>query len=247
MPTPAPEPVPTPAPGARPAARAVRLVRPRNAVLLGDCVEVLARLPAGVADLVVTDPPYLCRYRAQDGRTVANDDNDRWLRPASFAMHRALKDGGLCLSFYGWTRADRFIAAWRAAGFRLVGHVVFRKRYASAERFLRYEHEQAYLLAKGEPERPARPIGDVIDWPARTGNRLHPTQKPVAVLRPLVEAFSRPGELVLDPFAGSGSTLVAARAAGRDFLGIELDPGHHATAARRLAAAAPNAAPRAAA
>jgi DNA modification methylase len=73
----------------------------------------------------------------------------------------------------------------------------------------------------------------VIAW-SYTGNRLHPTQKPLPVLLPLVETFSAPGGLVLDPFAGSGSSLVAAKTLGRDWLGIELDPGYHAAATARL-------------
>jgi adenine-specific DNA-methyltransferase len=74
----------------------------------------------------------------------------------------------------------------------------------------------------------------VIAW-AYSGNRLHPTQKPLPALLPLVKAFSAPGGLVLDPFAGSGSSLLAAKQLGRDWLGIELDAGHHATARARLA------------
>jgi adenine-specific DNA-methyltransferase len=100
---------------------------------------------------------------------------------------------------------------------------------------VRYQHEAAYLLVKGRPPTPANPIGDVIPWTGYTGNKLHPTQKPVPVLLPLIEAFSRRGGLVLDPFAGSGSTLVAARKLGRDYLGIELDDTYHATAMGRLA------------
>jgi DNA modification methylase len=89
-----------------------------------------------------------------------------------------------CVSFYGWHKADLFIAAWRAAGFRVVGHIVFRKRYASSVRFMRSQHELAYLLAKGEPSPPPAPLPDVLDW-AYSGNHLHPTQKPVEALKPL--------------------------------------------------------------
>ncbi len=74
---------------------------------------------------------------------------------------------------------------------------------------------------------PSNPIPDVIDFPY-AGNRLHPTQKPVEALRPLIEAFTKPGDLVLDPFSGSGSTLAAAQQLGRDWTGIELD-GRHPT------------------
>ena len=206
---------------------------PRNAIVNGDCIEVMRAFERGSVDFILTDPPYITRYRSRDGRTVANDDNARWLRPAVNQMHRVLKPGGFCVSFYGWNKVDLFVDAWRAAGFRIFGHLVFRKRYASSSRFLRYEHEQAYLLAKGEVAPPARPIPDVIDF-AYTGNQLHPTEKPVSALAPLIEAFTRPGDLVLDPFCGSGSTLEAARQLGRDWLGVELDAAHYATASRRL-------------
>ncbi len=88
-------------------------------------------------------------------------------------------------------------------------------------------------MAKGNPKQPTYPIGDVIDW-AYSGNKLHPTQKPLSVLLPLVQTFSPTQGTVLDPFAGSGSTLIAARALGRDYLGIELDPKYHAIASQRL-------------
>lgn len=207
---------------------------PRNQVIHGDCLTLLPTLAPGSVNFILTDPPYLANYRSRDGRRVANDDNDRWLKPAFAQMYRVLEHGGFCVSFYGWPHADRFLAAFRSAGLRVVGHLIFRKRYASAKRFLGYQHECAYLLAKGNARLPRNPIGDVIDW-SYTGNRLHPTQKPVSALLPLVESFSRPGGLVLDPFAGSGSTLIAARSLGRDFLGIELDAAYYRIAVARLA------------
>ena len=204
-----------------------------NTVLQGDCVQIMRGMQSGSVDFVITDPPYITRYADRSGRSVANDDNARWLKPAFTQMHRLLKSAAFCISFYGWNKADLFIDAWRSAGFRIVGHVVFRKRYPSSTRFLRYQHEQAYLLAKGEVQPPAQPIPDVIEFPY-TGNKLHPTQKPLAALKPLIEAFCPAGGIVLDPFAGSGSSLVAARQLGRRFIGIELDQQHHATATARL-------------
>lgn len=211
--------------------------RQRNTVVQGDCVAVMRRMNAASVDFILTDPPYICRYRSRDGQTIANDDRDDWLEPAFAEMYRLLKPGSFAVSFYGWQSADKFIAAWRKAGFRIVGHIVFRKRYASSTRFLRAEHEQAYLLAKGNAPLPRQPMPDVIDW-AYTGNRLHPTQKPVRVLRPLIETFCPQGGLVLDPFCGSGSTLVAARQVGLDAIGIELNGEHFHIASMRLACGA---------
>lgn len=207
----------------------------RDQVIHGDCVEVMKSMEANSIDFILTDPPYLVRYKARDGRVVTNDDNDAWLKPAFAEMYRVLKPGSFCVSFYGWQAADRFIAAWRDAGFRIVGHVVFRKRYASSVSFFQCRHEQAYLLAKGPVALPHDAIPDVLDW-QYTGNRLHPTQKPLAVLRPLIESFCRPAGIVLDPFCGSGSTLVAANDLGRSCIGIELDHRHCETARMRLTA-----------
>lgn len=137
------------------------------------------------------------------------------------------------VSFYGWTQVDKFFHAWRATGFHIVGHLVFRKQYASRSRFLKYHHEQAYLLAKGNPSLPEKPIPDMIDMPY-SGNRIHPTQKPVAALKPLIEAFTQKQELVFDPFCGSGSALLAAKILNRRYLGIELDDQYYAAAFRRL-------------
>jgi site-specific DNA-methyltransferase (adenine-specific) len=164
---------------------------------------------------------------------VPNDDNDKWLKPAFAQMYRVLAQDSFCVSFYGWPQADRFMQAYRAAGFRIVGHLMFPKRYASSTRFVQYRHESAHLLAKGNPSAPEKPIPDVIEW-EYTGNKLHPTQKPIAALMPLIESFSRPGGTVLDPFSGSGSTLLAAKKLGRSYIGVELDVRYHAIASRRL-------------
>lgn len=205
-----------------------------NRIIRGDCCQVMPSMPEASVDFILTDPPYLVNYRDREGRSIRNDVEADWLRPAFREAFRVLKPNSLCVSFYGWSKTDLFYAAWKDAGFRVVGHITFPKRYASASRLMRYSHENAYLLAKGNPQPPAHPIGDVIDW-QYSGNRWHPTEKPISVLTPLVESFCPRGGVVLDPFAGSGSSLIAARTVGRQFLGIELDAGYHAGAMRRMA------------
>jgi adenine-specific DNA-methyltransferase len=206
---------------------------PFGVVHSGDCQDILASLATGSVDMVLTDPPYLCRYRTREGVRIANDDNGDWMVPVFAELHRVLKDDSYMVSFYGWQAVDQFMAAWKAAGFRPVEHLVFPKRYASSVGRVRREHEMAYLLAKGRPPLPREPIGDVLGW-SYTGNRLHPTQKPLESLEPLVATFCPPGGLVLDPFCGSGSSLVAAVRQGREALGIELEPVYAETAMRRL-------------
>jgi DNA modification methylase len=207
---------------------------PVNVILHGDCIEKMHGMPANSADFILTDPPYLVNYRDRDGRTIQNDVDADWLKPAMREAYRVLKTNRVAVMFYSWNRVDKFFDAWKSAGFQPVGHIVFRKTYSSSSRFLSYQHEQAYLLAKGRPPLPKRAIADVMDMPY-SGNKLHPTQKPIEPLTQLIRSFTLPGELVLDPFAGSGSTCAAAMLTGRKYLGIELDAEYLKQASARLA------------
>jgi adenine-specific DNA-methyltransferase len=204
-----------------------------NSIIPGDCVKVMQEIPAGSIDFIATDPPYLVNYTSRDGRSVINDDRDAWLMPAFAQMYRVLKYNSFAVSFYGWNKVDTFFAVWKAAGFRPVGHLVWVKPYHSNTGFVRYSHEEAYLLAKGVPDTPPIILRDVLEW-HYTGNGLHPTQKPVMAMLPLIMAFSRMREIVLDPFVGSGTTAVAAKQLGRRYIGIEIDPVYAKQADERV-------------
>lgn len=202
-------------------------------LILGDSLHKMRCMPSRSVDLMLTDPPYLVNYQSRDGRSIANDVESDWLQPVFTEAYRLLKTNSFAISFYGWTKVDEFMAAWRQAGFRIVGHLVFVKKYASSKSFLAYQHESAFLLAKGSPAKPAEPLGDILEF-RYTGNKLHPTQKPVAPLRQLIRSFSKSGDVVLDPFAGSGSTAVAAFFEKREFLTIEKMPEYFDIAHKRL-------------
>src|ERR1700730_1912062 len=199
---------------------------PENQIVQGDSVQILKAFPSKSVNLVVTDPPYLVNYRDRSGRTITNDSRNAGVLAAFSDAYRVLKPDSFCVSFYGWNRVDEFFKAWRQAGFRPVGHIVWQKDYSSSAGFLQYQHEQAYLLVKGNPDRPAKPIADVRPW-EYSGNRTHPTEKAVSILTPLIESsrahdggrrasdvsslelswrrsFSKPGEIVygLNPTVG---------------------------------------------
>ena len=72
---------------------------PRNAILHADCTQFLPSLPSESVDFILTDPPYLVSYRPRDGRTVSNDRDDAWLKPAFAEMSRVLAADGFCLTF----------------------------------------------------------------------------------------------------------------------------------------------------
>lgn len=202
-------------------------------IFRGNCLEVLPTFKSESINFVLTDPPYLVNYQDRSGRKVANDDNADWLEPAFGEIARVLEKDSFCVSFYGWSKIDLFFKAWRKAGLYPVGNFHFPKRYTSSTRFVREQSESAFLLAKGRPQPPAEPLGNVVEW-TYSGNKLHPTQKPVGTLIPLIDTYSRPDSWVLDPFAGSGSTCVAAKMLGRRYVGIEMDALYHTKANERM-------------
>ncbi len=205
-----------------------------NHIHHGDCTKVMQQLPNNSIDFILTDPPYLVNYRDRTGRRIMGDINSDWLEPSFTEMYRILQPDSFAISFYGWNHVDKFMTAWRKAGFRIVGHFTFVKHYASRTGFTQARHECAYLLAKGNPKPPTHAPKDVMPWGKYTGNRYHPTQKPLEILRTLIKAYTQVGDIILDPFAGSGSTMIAARQLRRSWIGIEMDATYHQNAINRL-------------
>jgi site-specific DNA-methyltransferase (adenine-specific) len=173
-------------------------------------------------------------YKSRDGRRFINDDRSDWIKPAFAELYRVLKPDTFCVTFTGFTHFDHFLSAWRSTGFIATDVIVWTKPYSSSERFIGRFHEQAYLLAKGNPHKPHMRLPSVLEEWQYTGNRLHPTQKPVMALVPLIMAFSCQDDIVLDPFAGSATTAVAALQCNRRYICIEQDDHYCRVAKLRL-------------
>jgi site-specific DNA-methyltransferase (adenine-specific) len=210
----------------------------------GDCRDVLPTLPD--ADLVLTDPP----YGLADGSAVVRK-NSTVIEDWDDAGHNAVvEDWRGCLRCAPDACLVEFMGAHLAGEDRVrAGHVA-----------TGWTPWRRYLLVKRAPPPTPRPTfvsgweaagvsfrgqrrwyggGATPDrWIGMTPNRLnvgeHPTEKPLAPLRMLVTALSPPSALVVDPFAGSGTTLVAAKALGRRAIGIEIEERYCEIAARRL-------------
>lgn len=206
-------------------------------IYCGDCREVLAALDSESVDMVLTDPPYVVGYRGRwnsDQEIIRGDNDSDWILPAFEQIFRVLKSNSFCVSFYGWPHADIFLSAWKRVGFRPVSHLVCVKNQIGLGYFSRSQHETAYLLAKGNPKKPLHSASDVIEW-NREEHPFHPNQKPLATISKILKHYSETGDLILDPFMGSGTTLLAARALGRNALGIEIDERYCTIARQRLA------------
>lgn len=138
------------------------------------------------------------------------------------------------VSFYGWNRVDRFMAAGKMRDSVWLGTGLHQKLHIEG-RICGLSPRMRLRSGKGRPALPQKPLPDVLGW-KYSGNRHHPTEKPVTSLQPLIESFTHPNAIVLDPFAGSGSTCVAALQSGRRYIGIELLEQYHRAGQQRLAA-----------
>lgn len=144
--------------------------------------------------------------------------------------------------------ADRFYRVhehalhWYSGQWRDLHHEVLRvpaspekiARNGSAPRLTTGPHRGEYGTASGWTETGMRLMRSVIRAPSLRGRAIHPTEKPLDILTPLIAYTCPPGGLVIDPFAGSGSTLAAARDLGHRAIGIEADERYAERAARRL-------------
>lgn len=225
----------------------------------GDCREILPTL--GLVDGVVTDPPY--GDTSLDWDTPVGDWLDLidlavhgsvWC----FGSLRFFLEHGH--EFAGWKYAQEIVwekhngSSSAADRFRRV-HEFAVQWYRGSWQSLHRDPPVTMDASPRQVRRKTRPphwgeIGahsyvsedggprlmrSVIEVRSEHGRAVHPTQKPLGILRPLITYSVPPGGVVLDPFAGSGSTLIAAREVGRRAVGIEMDAGYCAAAVERLA------------
>lgn len=228
---------------------------------LGDCREVLPSLDR--ADAVITDPPYSEHVHSNIRSTRIESANDRGGRHGA-DVRRNIDLGFAHLDAdlrqFCAEQFARLAARWVLVFSDVESDWLWRRDLTAVG--LDYVRTGAWVKLNATPmfsgDRPApgfesvticHPKGRkrwngggrhalwtypiVLDR-GRNGARLHTTQKPLPLMRELVRLFTDPGETVLDPFAGSGTTLVAARLEGRRAVGIERDEQHCETVARRL-------------
>lgn len=224
----------------------------------GDAIEVMASLPDRSVDAVLTDPPFssggrLETTRAKQARMIRSVKDEDWIRGdgmstqgflwfmrlAAMQWHRILTSGGHALAFTDWRMAPNLAAALESADLRQHPTIVWNKTYFGMGHVFRNQYELIVDVTAGNPRPPQRrDVGNVIDC-APIRSKAHPTEKPRHLLRTLLSVVAAPGQIVLDPFAGSGSTLLAARDLGIHASGVEIDERYCEVIAERLATDTP--------
>lgn len=231
-----------------------------NYLHLGDCLPFLESLPDESIDALITDPPYasggshvgsrqqspIIKYGSKKQLTnyhdFSGDHRDqrshlRWMVMWLSECYRVLKPGSPVCLFTDWRQLPTTTDALQMAGFVWRGIAVWDKTESVRPQLGRFRHQCEYIVwgSKGEMplKRDVGVIPGVVRQVIKAGDKFHLTGKPVEVMCH-INRICLPAGVILDPFAGSGSTLVAAQLDGHPWLGCELSGHYHATALDRL-------------
>lgn len=220
------------------------------------CFELLASLENKTIDLVLIDPPYeISRPTNFQSGEKTGKDTDRFRVSMDFGewdknftgleiaireCFRVLKDGGTMICFYDLWKIETLKSYLEAAGFVQIRFIEWIKTNPvpinSKINYLTNSREVAVLgVKKSKPTFHSEYDNGIYRYPiCQDKGRFHPTQKPLALIADLINKHSNEGEIVLDCFAGSCTTGVAAVLNNRQFIGCELDAEYYEKAVQRL-------------
>lgn len=222
-----------------------------NEIILGDAYKLIKDLPDGSVDLIVTDPPYQI-----DSLTGGGMLKEKRIKGLMDELGSKNLDAGIDLSIldefmrvmkkpniYIWMNLKQlypyldYFVGKHGCNWNLI---VWQKsnamplcggKYLNDCEYCAYFHKDVKLSTKYETAKTVyvKPIN--IDDKNKFG---HPTIKPMEIIENLIKNSSEEGDIVLDPFSGSGTTCVAAKRLGRKWLGFEIDPEYHRISSERL-------------
>ena len=219
----------------------------------GDCLKIMKEIPSDSIDLIVTDPPYKTTSRGSSGTMGGYWKGDLAKKGKIFEnnnisckdyfpeFYRILKESTILYIMCNNANLIEMLNAGVNAGFHFVKSLIWEKGNKICGTYYMGCYEYILLFRKGG-NRPINHCGtpDILKHPVKKlkdedGRNLHDTEKPVELMRVLVENSSNVGDIVLDPFMGIGATGVACVNTGRNFIGMELDPKYFEIAKQRIA------------
>jgi DNA modification methylase len=215
-------------------------------IIHGDCLEELKLIEDNSIDSIVTDPPYCSggyteaqkrsaktqgtRTRARTYKRLGWFANDNMgtiglvflMRSLAIEFQRVLKDGGSALIFCDWRMYPHLAPVLESTGLRLTNLIVWDKGSPGMGNGFRPQHELIMQFTKGKPNYYSLKGRNVLSVKrVAPQKRHHPTEKPIELMEQLIKVVTPPGGTVLDPFCGSGPTLIAAKREGFSFIGID--------------------------
>jgi site-specific DNA-methyltransferase (adenine-specific) len=205
----------------------------------GDCLEIMDDLISKQikVDCIITDPPYGMSYKStlERHRPIINDDNLTWLEPFAEKAFKLLKDNA-----HGYV----FCSHHHIESFKIILSKIFdykniliweKNNIGLNDFFANYgpKYEMIVYINKGKRELKGNREPNIFKF-IKPRNELHPTQKPVDLIEYLISKSTDEGDVIIDPFMGSGTTGVACKNMKRNFIGIELDDEYYNIAKNRI-------------
>lgn len=224
-----------------------------NRLMCGDCrskKDVITLMDGRKADMILTDPPYNVNYEGgnEDKLTIQNDsmENDmfaRFLHSCFEIMFSILKPGGSFYVFHADSEGENFRRALREVGFKIAQCCIWVKNsLVMGRQDYQWQHEPClYGWKPGAAHfwNSDRKQTTVWNFDKPQANRIHPTMKPVALMAYPICNSTRHGEVVVDMFSGSGSTVMACQQTDRIGYAMEIDSKYVAASVRRFTAMFP--------
>lgn len=215
-------------------------------LLNGNCIDLMKQLADESIDLIVTDPPYTMTKRGKSCRPMYMHNN---MGESMFRSEipypklwfsecfRVLKQDTHFYTFCNTKDLKDYLIAADQVGFKLHNLIVMIKDTKMPNRWYLKYSEIVLFFRKGK----AKPINDMtsrdyycVVMPKKKDGKRHITQKPLEFIEKLITNSSEKGDVVLDPFMGSGTTGIASIKSNRDFVGIEIDKDYYDLAADRI-------------
>lgn len=218
-----------------------------DTIVCGDCLDVMADMPNKSIDLSILDPPYCAQNKARTGTRYNQEDgfltkfDDMSQRVYQKFMHERLlilfdkmKPASHIYVFIGWKNLREMMDILELASFRLNKVLIWDFCSIGGGYAWRNQHEFIVFGSKGI----AHPVNDlslstVLKY-KRNSKRLHPFEKPIDLIKTIIENTSAPSELVTDFFIGSGTTAEAALRLGRHFYGCDISEKYVGIANKRI-------------
>lgn len=220
-----------------------------NKIILGDSLNLIQELEDESIDLIATDPPYLIDYktnrrtktdkvRNKEGilvdhdfkSVIQNDANPQLITDIMPELYRVLKPDSAMYMFCSMDKVD-FFKQEVEKYFNLKNIIIWVKNNHTAgdlEAQYAKKYEMILYANKGRCKINGKRITDVWYFDKVVGkNQVHQNEKPLDLMQEIVLKSSNPGDIVFDPFAGSGTTLFAAKSQGRKYLGYEIDEKYY--------------------
>ena len=217
-----------------------------------DCIDGMKIIPDESIDLIVTDPPYRLTARGNSGTMSGYWTNDITKKGKVFEennveiedylgeFYRILKDTSHCYIMCNNLNLPHFFEVISKSKFNFVKLLVWDKCTKICGKYYMGQVEHIFLLRKGG-DKPINDCGtsDLLSFPnkkdkAYNGGNIHDSQKPIALFQTMIENSSKEGEIILDPFIGSGTCAIACMRTNRHYIGFELDKKYYDLINKRI-------------